>query len=256
MDDKNKKYLYANFKQCHQGIKEGNLFAKSRMAILLLNQNDYNNISEAYSLVIAVAKEDPLALHTTFKAARDKGDIGAHYGLFLIWEQGIGAPQNTKIASKYLIHAAQNGYTIAELTLGKRLGTSHYNHNQAPDYKKAKKYLTKAANKGLADAHTELYHILIEENNNRLCGQALNHLLTAITTSAGQYELSIIVDLYQNGKLVEKDISKVALWMNISYELGFRGKDELDEVMSHLNQNEKCTVKDKALGWLKENKYK
>ena len=88
----------------------------------------------------------------TFTKA-EQGDAFAQWLLGLMYDNGLGVPQDAKEAVKWFRKAAEQGYAPAQYNLGVR-----YSNGQGvlKDYKEAVKWIRKAAEQGFAEAQNNL----------------------------------------------------------------------------------------------------
>jgi len=104
------------------------------------------------SQVQAGAKGEEHAIDEYRKAA-ERGDAMAQFNLGNMYLEGIGVPQNDKLAADWFRKAAEQGYAPAQNNLG---ALYMEGRNVPQDYKQAVDWFRKAAEQGDAGAQTNL----------------------------------------------------------------------------------------------------
>ena len=113
--------------------------------------------------------------------AAEKGDAEAQYNLGVMYDLGVGVPEDDREAAKWYRKAADQGYAAAQSALGLK---SHSGRGVEKDDREAVKWLRKAADQG---------------------------------DSSGQLHLG---RMYYRGEGVPKDFVKAYAWLNLAAAQG------------------------------------
>ncbi len=101
----------------------------------------------------AVKRGDYQAAHEIWLPFAERGDMRAQYNLGVLYDRGLGVPQNFAEAAKWYLAAAEKGHTDAEANLG-------YAYEQgrgvAQDFGAAAKWYRRAADRGDIAAQANL----------------------------------------------------------------------------------------------------
>jgi len=101
----------------------------------------------------AAKRGDHQAAYDIWLPLAERGDMRAQYNLGVLYDQGMGVPQNFPEAAKWYLAAAQKGHTDAEANLG-------YAYEQgrgvAQDFGEAAKWYRRAAERGDIAAQANL----------------------------------------------------------------------------------------------------
>ena len=101
----------------------------------------------------AVKRGDYQAAHEIWLPLAERGNMRAQYNLGVLYDRGLGVPQNFAEAAKWYLAAAEKGHTDAEANLG-------YAYEQgrgvAQDFGEAAKWYRRAAERGDIAAQANL----------------------------------------------------------------------------------------------------
>ncbi len=102
--------------------------------------------------VLAVSSDEGITSFQLYQPKANQGDADAQFNLGLLYERGVGTPQDTKQAVYWYTKAAEQGHVNAQYSLGSLYHNSNYGEEVPQDSKKAVYWLTKAAEQGLVHA--------------------------------------------------------------------------------------------------------
>ena len=133
----------------------------------------------------AAKRSDYQAAYEIWLPLAERGDMRAQYNLGVLYDRGLGVPQNFAEAAKWYLAAAEKGHTNAEANLG-------YAYEQgrgvAQDFGEAAKWYRRAAERGDIAAQANLG------------------------------------TLYANGQGVEQDDVQAHMWLNLAASRAMKRK--------------------------------
>ena len=107
--------------------------------------------------VLAVSDER-ITSFQLYQPKANQGDADAQFNLALLYNRGVGTPQDTKQAVYWYTKAAEQGHANAQYKLG-RLYMYGYGEEVQEGSKWAAYWLTKASEQGLVQAQYNLGHM-------------------------------------------------------------------------------------------------
>ena len=154
--------------------------------------------------LLAESSDDGITSFQLYQPKANQGDAQAQYNLALLYDHGVGTPQDYKQAVYWYTKAAEQGHVNSQYSLGQMYSES-YSKEVPHDYKQAVFWYTKAAEQGYVYA---------------------------------QYNLGQMYR-YGYGKEVPQDFEQAVFWYTKATEQGFVfAKENRDEILEMMSQSQ------------------
>ena len=179
------------------------------------------------SFLLRVAQLNESEFELTMRLA-EGGDTTAQWNLGVMYDTGVGVPQDYKEAVKWYTKAAELGDVDAQNNLGAMFDNGE---GVVQDYKEAFKWFTKAAEQGDVDAQ---YNLGDMYGKGEGVPQDYKEAVKWYTKAAEQGDVDAQCNLghmYGNGEGVPKDLVQAYAWYDVANANGQeKAKDWRDKI--------------------------
>jgi len=199
--------------------------------------------------VFALEDGDYALAFLEFKQSAERGHAASEYNLAVMYEQGLGVPQDDQEAKKWYIKAADRGFADAEY----RIGVMHRLGEGVPkDDKEAVKWFAKAAEKYHASAQFNLGVMYdngqgVPEDDK----EAVKWYVRAASSghAKAQFNLGVV---YLENRGVPQDMVCAHMWLNIAGSNGLEdGRKARDEIASSMTPQQIAEAQARASEFVK-----
>lgn len=195
----------------------------------------------------AFQRGDYQAALVGFRAFAAEGKVEAQNGLGVMYEQGLGVPQDFQQAMRWYRKAADQGMAVAQSNLGAMLA---HGRGVAQDDSQAVKWFRRAAQQGYASAQQSLGAMYASgRGGTKDFNQAAHWFRKAAEQGTADAQKSLGV-MYVDGKGVPKDEQMAYFWWLLASAQGNQNATVLrDDVERHLSSDQRSAAQAAARNW-------
>ena len=236
------------FEGCKQAAEQGDPKAQAELSLLLYGRYvTGRNLIKAFKWLEKAADNDPIQLNMTYKRGREFDLPEAYFGLFVMWQLGIGVPKSEKMENKNLLLAAEKGYGPAMHKVGQRYNIGLYGFDL--DDELAENWFLKSIDAGYTMSCGPLSAIYAKRNE---LESAFHFLERAVHVDGFSSYFAKLAFMLIEGRGTHTDKIEAFKWYYMAaLQTDYYNKDIL-ALMEEMTEQEIANGIEKAEFWIEE----